>query len=464
MHISSDADSLVQSLRRHSVIFRRGQEPYHVPSTLNLELSPAALKLLQTDKVAREALDQVTMSVVAPDNLTVEAKTHDLQHFFERTSHGIKTVRFHYQQQHAKDVLAVPAILYLVPFPDLLLPYLKTLAPSQVSAALSAPIHHKIYKSNNQIQLTPVTALDVEKSVALSSLPLALYLNHTTSAIHLIEFGAKFDLNFLAFHLMKYPYTPDLMRIVAEFTKRAEADESLWKTVDDEGGTFLMMLARVDPVPNRNLDENSINNLFALLDLFLENVPDLARKDTRLRDPLMFMVLNNHKHLFEWAIRTSDHKIDFSVHIVTKIIISGHYQCFEWKGSDGKELVPAEVLSNMKLRIADKSLPLKKGFPFEHREWYCFEENGNFIPGKDLTIVAAQLIHAGIMHEDVVKYLANLKPSHLMRVREKIKGVEHEMSSTELALAVRADKAAMYLMGQEDIRCLLFYVEDRIKN
>ncbi|KAJ3065253.1 hypothetical protein HDU98_011378 [Podochytrium sp. JEL0797] len=447
--------SAVTALRTHTKVFHRNYAEYSVPLSLNAALSRASLVELNDNAAAREALDAVA---TRDSTCVVSVAFAHFERIAKQTSHkdvfAVSPV-----PSHANEVLAVPALVFLLPFPALLADFLranKTLLNEP--AFLTRPL-----KYND-------ATLRVAEFGEATPFAMSLWGNHPQSALLLVSLGCPIALPTLAAHIMKYAWSPTVTAIVTEFVKRATTDPVLWKSTDPNwcNATFLGMLARVDRGQLRTMDPQSVKHLHAFLDQFLAHDSGFAtRCDTIGRDPLGFAIHNGHKALFDWILLHSPRKVDLKPKEIRRLMQNGLHESLQWRWKDGTLVKSIDALKQMhwqdpKGKVPQEEKAIAQFIAEVAQKLILLDKGALLVQSPRVVIYGLDLVHLAIKHADSVQFLIDIgevgRPLKVMIHN----GPKFAMSATELALNLRQDDSALLLL-RHHLHTRQEYVIERIR-
>ncbi|KAJ3062130.1 hypothetical protein HDU98_001965 [Podochytrium sp. JEL0797] len=321
--------------RTHSSLFHRNHPQYTVPAVLRLPLSPESLQELALHAPAREALDLLAARLESND--LFEISCGEFARIVTQTSKYSGTFKPTHEYSTTEALMVPPAML-LLPFPSLLADFLWASSPTATPSMLHAPVKLKSRGPNQpEIRISEGEP---------TPFVLALWGGHLSSARLVASLGARIELPSLASYIVNCPWTALVSEIVSEFVKRAEAEPSLWKSTDEEGASFLGMLARAERKQQLVLDSKSVACLHDLLDQFLSHEARFANLvDKDGRDPLVYAIHKGYKFLFDWVVKNSERKVGFSAKTATRLMTNGGQEVFGWVWKDGTRI------GDMKLRL-----------------------------------------------------------------------------------------------------------------
>ncbi|KAJ3201038.1 hypothetical protein HDU82_008415 [Entophlyctis luteolus] len=453
--------------RTSTLIFRRNiPSGRRVASLLNVPLSPASLRLLASNEGAFSYLEW--LSLFPPADIAsglVQLRADD---FVSRFS------------QHAKldpeslsckkeDILAISLAHLLLPFSEILADYMAFYSDSTIFAGcLDDPI---------RIKTTNIHVIEVTQNCPLTPFVLAMIGKCTSSAAVLAQLKCKIDLPSFAAQAMLMPWNDDMGIVMNEFKKSAMQNSKLWKQLHPTtGANFLGMLAAV-PRSSHKLDERSQQELYSLLEEFLlHNTELISEQDTKNRNIIKNIIINDHRVLFDWyKQKIISPTARVPIPTVAKIVSEGHHECLEqWIWRDGSPLVPFAELRNYewkRKRTAsedeDVILNYIPQFSRGHQSFY-FSNDPNC--GTDhVEIYSVKFIHMAYKHVETVKFFiakvleSPSAPLKFFDLRPSNRSKKGSVNLLELALSFRADETAKYLLNLNGITCLDKCIAERAR-
>ncbi|KAJ3072778.1 hypothetical protein HDU98_002938 [Podochytrium sp. JEL0797] len=371
-----------------------------------------------------------------------------------RTGTGI----LHFPPSQQSDRITCTVFHLLVAFPDVLQDVF--LSNGSPVSLLNTPIF-------SETQLAPLTF----NTSPISPFILALWCNLPASASKIAQLGGNVALKPLADHIMKFPWTSHLSVIVDAFTQKANLNPLLWGIRDPlDGSNFLMMLAQHPPVAHSHHIQGPADHLHAFLNKFPAHIPSFARqKNDHGVDAYNLTILRGHKVLFEW-FRTQPSVSDFQIsdYVLGKLMFTGAHAVFtSWFWPGGETLMPFQTLRHwywFEGKEGGTQDRIRKFVVPDRAVSVCF--GPNHVPVVDhLRVYGSNLLHVAVFNLETVKFLvetAKFHPNSPFKVRSLETREKFHMTATELALAVKADKTAFYLLDIPSSRCSDEYIIHRL--